>query len=93
MALPTDRGYVAITELGGGLKRVDVYARRTAAGPSNLFASHSGLSDVVVHAHTPFATRARGRTRVSTDVVEVFFNEEENRLYVRDPAQSPTLLR
>lgn len=90
MALPTDRGYLAITELADGTKKVDIYARMSRSGPTNQFATYSSVSDVAVLSRTPFLQR--GATSVSSEPVEVSFSSEENRLYVMDPAPTSTLL-
>jgi hypothetical protein len=82
VALPTDRGYVTITDIGDGEKQVNVYAKMTPNGPSHLFASHTGLKIVLVQGEAGFTRH--GRTRISGEPMEVSFNEEENRLYIKD---------
>lgn len=90
MELPTDRGYVAITELADGTKRVEIYARLSGSGPTNLFATYSSCRDVAVLARAAFTQD--GATSVSDEPVVVSFSSEENRLYVMDPAPTSNLL-
>lgn len=90
MALPTDRGYVTVTDIGDGEKQVNVYAKMTPNGPTHLFASHTGLKIVLVQSTDGFTWQ--GRTRISRQPMEVSFNEEENRLYIKEIRAISTLL-
>jgi len=91
VSLPTDRGYVAITETGDGTRRVDIFARRSATGPTNVFATHNGQSEVVVTSKVPF--EQNGKTAFSTEIVEVWYDEAANRLYVADPVSTTVAAR
>ncbi len=90
MPLHSDRGYVVITDLADGTKNVDIYTRSGATGPSHLLASYGRLRDVVVETGVPF--RAWAGRRLTDDVVEVSYNHEQGRLYVRDPVDLKTSL-
>jgi len=90
VALPIDRGYVIITDLGDGTQRVDIYARKAAAGPTHLFASHTGVAEVVLAGKTEFATY--GKSRVSGEPVQVTYSEKENRIYILDVASVSAVL-
>lgn len=90
MPLQSDRGYVAITDLPDGTKNVNIYARSNKHGPSHRFASYQGLRNVVVDSDVPFRTWEDGG--LSDDVLEVTFDLEDGRLYVRDPADLSTSL-
>jgi hypothetical protein len=92
MALPTDRGYVAITDLDDGGKRVEIYARKKPSGPTHLFAAYQRCRDVVLETDTPFDPWEAGSI-VSDDVVEVSYSEEDGRLYVREPADMSDAMR
>lgn len=83
MPMPTDRGFVAITDLDGGTKRVEIFARKGSSGPTHLFASYRRCSNVVVETETPF--EVWGAASVSDDVVEVNYDPEQGTLYVREP--------
>lgn len=85
MPLQSDRGYVAITDLPDGRKNVNIYARSSKSGPSHRFASYQRLQEVVVDTDVPFRDWEDGS--VSDDVVEVTFDLDDGRLYVRDPAE------
>lgn len=90
MALPTDRGYVTITDAGDGTQRVDVYAKKSGSGPSHKFASHTGITDMVIEVASGFAKH--GKTRVSNDQVQVSFDETQNRLYILELSSTSTML-
>jgi hypothetical protein len=81
---------VAITELGDGTNRVDIYARMLESGPTNLFATYSSCQDVAVLSSAAFTQD--GATSISSEPVVVSFSSEENRLYVMDPASGSSLL-
>ncbi|MCM4080889.1 hypothetical protein [Paractinoplanes hotanensis] len=88
--VPTDRGFVTITELPDGSKNVEIFAGRTGSTLTSLFARHSGVDDVAVTPGTPL-TRT-GSVRTSQEVCEVYWDEEEQRLTVRRPVAMPGLI-
>ncbi len=88
--VPTDRGFVAITELSDGTKNVEVFAGRTGSKLTSLFARHSGIAEVFVAPGTPLARS--GDIRTTHDVCEVFWDEDEQRLTVRQPVATPGLM-
>lgn len=81
--LPINRGYAAITPLPSGEKRVEVFARLSANGPTDLRAAHSNVPNVLVRAKARF--EQRDGMSFSTDVVEVLFDSDQNQLIIRDP--------
>lgn len=83
MPLQNDRGYVAITDLDDGAKRVEIYARKGRSGPSHLFAAYRRCREVVVETDAPFDPWGDGS--VSDEVVDVSYDLTDGRLYVRDP--------
>jgi hypothetical protein len=87
MPFPTDRGYVTITDLDDGGKRVEVYARMGRAGPTHMFARYGWCREVLVETDTPFVPWEAGS--VSDDVVEVNYDLATGQLAVRDPAEMP----
>jgi hypothetical protein len=82
--IPVDRGYVAITPLPSGEKRVEVFDHLSANGPTQWRAAHSNVSNVLVLSKAKF--EQRGQMSFSTDVVEVLFDSGRNQLIIRDPA-------
>lgn len=87
-----DRGYVTITELDDGSKRVEIYARNGVSGPTHLVAAYSRCRDVAVETEASFQPWERGSV-VSDDTVEVRFNEEDGRVYVQDPDDMSEVMR
>ena len=88
--VPTDRGFVAITELPDGTKDVEVFAGRAGSKLTSLFARHSGIDEVFVAPDTPLA--GSGKVRTTYDVCEVFWDEAAQRLTVRQPVATPGLM-
>jgi hypothetical protein len=81
--MPTDRGYVTITELQGGSYRVEI----GAAPEVKPYAIHNGVTDVVVTASQPLVQD--GRLRRSAGPLEVFVADDDGKLYVADIGKWP----
>lgn len=80
--IPTDRGYVVITDRGDGDSQVDVFATMSPGGPRDRFASHSNCPRITITAQAQF--EQRGRARYSLQPLAVFYSEADGRLYVTD---------
>ncbi len=73
MAVPTDRGYVAVIDGGDGTTTVEIAARMRNGRPVDVYATHVGSSAVVIH---PEVSLVRDGPRgFTTEVVEVFSDD------------------
>ena len=73
MPIPTDRGYVVVSDEGDGTKTVSVAAEIVSGEPAGVYAMHVGSPSVVIH---PEVRLVEGRFNSFTpDVAEVFIDE------------------
>jgi len=90
MPFSSDRGYVAITDHPDGTRNIEIYARNGSSGPSHLVAAYRGQWDLEVSTDVPF--RAWGDGTITDEVVEVIYDQANNKVYVRDPLDLATLM-
>jgi hypothetical protein len=72
--LPTDRGYVVITDEADGTRTVHICASINDGSPQNVFAQH--VRSPVVSIHPDVATVQAGSSTCTTDIAQVYADEE-----------------
>jgi hypothetical protein len=73
MAIPTDRGFVVITDEDDGSKTVQIAVNRTEDGLENVFAEHVRTATVKIDGDLSFEESAVGQH--STEPVQVFVDD------------------
>lgn len=77
----TDRGCVVVAELPDGSYKFEVCERVSVEGDAiNVYAEHVGVSEVVTQVSNPLVVN--GRSRFSTEPLEVFVDAQSGKLLV-----------
>jgi len=85
----TDRGCVVVTELPDGSYKVEVCESVSPEGDAmNVYAAHVGVRELVTQVSKPLVVG--GRSRFSTDPLEVFVDAQSGKLFVTSMHRWPT---
>lgn len=85
--MPTDRGYVVLTERQDGTFDVEISMERTSPGRAVApFALHSQVSGVVVETDD---LDQEGRIRRSTKQLQVFSDSEDGLIHISEVQRIP----